>query len=138
MISCKPNIIKTGIFVVVLSAFSFLNSSAQDGKALFNAKCASCHQLAKDATGPKLGGILDKEPYNGDVKKIYHWLRNVNTLIKTEPHYKELFARFTTPMTQFPESAITDKEIDAMKPGQKIFVWVMIAEGGHYERLADA
>ncbi|MCW3117272.1 MAG: c-type cytochrome [Chitinophagaceae bacterium] len=114
MIPCKPNVIKTGFFLVILTVFSFLISPAQDGKALFNAKCASCHQLNKDATGPMLGGILDKEPYSGDVKKVYHWLRNVNTLIASDPHYKELFARFGSPMTQFPESAISDKEIDAI------------------------
>jgi len=114
MIPCKPDFIKTGFFVVVLTIFSFINSTAQDGRALFNAKCASCHQLNKDGTGPMLGGILDKEPYNGDVKKIYHWLRNVNTLLKSDPHYKDLQARFGSVMTQFPESAISDQEIDAI------------------------
>lgn len=114
MIPCKPKAIIKGLFVVVLTAISFTYSHAQDGKALFNGKCASCHQLDKDATGPMLRGILDKEPYNGDVKKLAHWLRNVNTLVSSDPHYKELKNRFGSLMTQFPESAVNDKEVEAI------------------------
>jgi len=115
MIPCKPIARKTVLFIFSLLVFSIFNNvSAQDGKALFMSKCASCHQLDKDATGPMLRGIIDKAPYEGDVTKISHWLRNVNSLVASDPHYSDLKTKFGSLMTQFPESAITDKEIEAI------------------------
>ncbi|MBK5272978.1 MAG: c-type cytochrome [Bacteroidia bacterium] len=114
MIVRKPLAQKLTLFVLSFFVFSVIKISAQDGKALFMSKCASCHQLDKDATGPMLRGILDKDPYNGDVTKIYHWLRNVNSMVSTDPYYMDLKAKFGSLMTQFPESAISDKEIEAI------------------------
>jgi cytochrome c551/c552 len=51
MIPCKPAGQRLIILFLSLFVFSIVNISAQDGKALFNSKCASCHQLDKDATG---------------------------------------------------------------------------------------
>jgi len=100
------------LFSFFLFIFSVINVSAQDGKALFMAKCASCHQLDKDATGPKLRGILEKDPYNGDKNKIHQWVRNVNTMVSADPHYVDLKTKFGSLMTQFPESALPDKDLD--------------------------
>ena len=94
--------------------FSTIKISAQDGKALFINKCASCHNVFKDLLGPKLGGVFNQDPYNGDITKIYHWIRNVNSLVGSDPHYKDLKARFNSVMTQFPESAISNADIDAI------------------------
>ena len=102
------------LFSISLFVFSVINVSAQDGKALFMAKCASCHQVAKDATGPKLGGVLDRDPYSGDMTKIHRWVRNVNTLVSTDPYYISLKNKFGSLMTQFPESALPDKDLDAI------------------------
>ncbi|MES1220553.1 MAG: c-type cytochrome [Bacteroidota bacterium] len=115
MIPCKPIERKLLLFILSFFIFSIFNSvSAQDGKALFMSKCASCHQLDKDATGPMLRGIIDKPPYNGDVNLVIHWLRNVNSLVTSDPHYADLKTKFGSLMTQFPESAISDKEIEAI------------------------
>src|SRR5882724_10049719 len=89
MILCKPRVRKITLLAILIFCFSAIKISAQDGKALFISKCASCHQVFKDATGPILGGVLNRDPYNGDITKIYHWIRNVITLVDTDPHYKD-------------------------------------------------
>jgi cytochrome c551/c552 len=105
---------KVSLLVLSFLVFSATKISAQDGKALFVSKCASCHQVFNDATGPKLGGVINQAPYNGDMSKMYNWIRNTGTLVETDPHYKELMARFKTLMTPFPESALSNADIDAI------------------------
>ncbi len=114
MIPCKLTGQRLTILFLSLFVFSVVNISAQDGKALFNSKCASCHQLDKNVTGPMLRGILDKDPYNGDTKKIHQWVRNVNTMIASDPHYTALKATFGSVMTQFDETTLPDKDLDAI------------------------
>jgi cytochrome c2 len=81
--------------------FLFQKSLRKDGRQLFNNNCASCHSLTKDMTGPKLGGVLDKEPYSGDVKKSSSLGHNADKLTNTDPYYKGLKAQFGTQMTCF-------------------------------------
>jgi mono/diheme cytochrome c family protein len=115
MIPCKP--IGQRLTLILLSFFvlSIVNVSAQDvaaGKALFMGKCASCHNPLKDATGPKLGGVLDKERYGGDVKKTYNWIRNSSTLINSDPYYQGLKKQWGSVMTAFPD--LKDEEINSI------------------------
>lgn len=114
MIPCKLTGKRLSILFFFLFIFSIVNVSAQDGKVLFMSKCASCHQLDKDMTGPKLRGIIDQEPYNGDINKIYHWIRNVASLLKTDQHYMDLKKRFGSEMLPFAESSLSNAEIDAI------------------------
>src|SRR5262249_16284534 len=90
MIPCNPINRKIVLTVFALALFSFFKISAQDGRQLFNNNCAACHSLTKDLTGPKLGGVLDRDPYNGDVSKIVHWVQSTNKLTITDPYYKDL------------------------------------------------
>ena len=46
---------------LALFALSNIQLVAQDGKVLFNTKCASCHNVFKHTTGPALGGFQEKE-----------------------------------------------------------------------------
>ena len=114
MTLCKSAIRRIRLFAFLFFGFSVIKTSAQDGKALFISKCASCHNVFKDGTGPKLGGVLNQDPYNGDITKIYRWIRNVNSLVETDQHYKDLKARYNSIMTQFPESALSNSDIDAI------------------------
>ena len=114
MIPCKLTGQRLSILSFFFFIFSIANVSAQDGKALFMSKCASCHQLDKDGTGPMLRGIIEKDPYNGDITKIYNWLRNVGTLLKTDQYYIDLKKKFGSEMLPFPESSLSNAEIDAI------------------------
>ena len=59
--------------LAVLSLFftfvSIINISAQDGAAIFRARCASCHIMGKDATGPNLVGALDR--WGGNTSQMH-------------------------------------------------------------------
>lgn len=113
MISCKPIVQRLTLVFLILFVFFATKSFAQDGKALFQSKCASCHNPIKDLTGPKLAGVVNSEYYGGDMKKIYQWMYNVNALI-AEPHYADLKARFGSVMTQFDPISLPEKDIDAI------------------------
>jgi cytochrome c551/c552 len=114
MISCKPITQKLTLALLIFFSFSGIKIFAQDGKALFQSKCASCHNVFKDVTGPKLGGAIDKEYYGGDMKKIYNWIYNVNTLINADPYYTGLKNQFGSVMTQFERNSLPEKDIDAI------------------------
>ena len=111
MIQCKP-ISRKFALIIFLSLFSLIKISAQNGQQLFNSNCASCHSPTKDLTGPKLGGVLEKDPYNGDVNKIVHWVQNVDKMLASDPYYKGLMAKYGARMTQF--ANLSDKEIAAI------------------------
>ena len=111
MISFKLTFKKPVFFLFLFLVFSWINSSAQDGKALYQQNCASCHLIDRDLTGPLLGTVLDRDPYNGDMSKIIHWVQNVNTLLKTDPYYKGLQAKYGATMSQL---SLSDKEITAI------------------------
>jgi cytochrome c551/c552 len=99
---------------VVLFVFSlFCGSSllAQDGKALFQANCASCHALNKKLTGPALAGLEERGPW-ADRKKLYAWIRNPAGFAKTDAYAAGLIKEYGVLMTAFP--SLSDAEIDAV------------------------
>jgi cytochrome c551/c552 len=111
MIPCKPTNSKLAFIILLLGFFS-LQVAAQDGKQLFNTKCAACHNPDKDMVGPKLKGVKAQEPYNGDIAVLTNWVRNADKLLKTDPYYKGLLAKYGTAMTPFPE--LTEKDVEAI------------------------
>ncbi|MBK9959253.1 MAG: c-type cytochrome [Chitinophagaceae bacterium] len=64
MIPCKSIGKRLSFLFLSLFAISIINSSAQGdaaaGKALFLGKCAACHNVFKDMTGPALGGLEER------------------------------------------------------------------------------
>jgi cytochrome c1 len=88
-----------------------LSASALKGKNLFLSNCASCHNIFKDATGPKLNGVIENEQWS-DRKQLYKWIRNPEAFMKNDPYTKELKERFGSIMTAFPN--LTDEEIDSI------------------------
>jgi cytochrome c2 len=85
--------------------------SAQDGKALFSANCASCHQVHKPSTGPALAGV---EGRWSSKENLYSWIRNSAAFLKTGDKYaNDLYNTWNkTAMNQFPN--LTNEEIDAI------------------------
>ncbi len=100
------------LFLVFVSLFIANNSFAQDGKALFQTNCASCHAVNKKLTGPALAGVEDRGPWS-DRKKLYAWIHNPAGFAKTEPYAANLIKEFNgILMTGFP--GLSEKEIDAI------------------------
>ena len=132
MIPCKPTRQRLTLLTVLFFVFSSINiAKAQDGKALFMSKCASCHALDKDLAGPKLRGIMDQEPYNGDFAKLSHWVRNVNKLVATDKHYMDLKAKFGgSVMIEFSVDALPEKDLEAIMKYTSTPVAAPVTPGG--------
>ncbi len=84
---------------------------AQDGKALFQSNCASCHNPIKVLTGPALKGVTERVT---DKKLLHDWIKNNQKVLASgNPYFTNLYNQFNkTPMNVFP--TITDGEIDAI------------------------
>ncbi len=97
------------IFVAFFSIAQM--AQAQDGKALFNAKCASCHAIDKQLVGPALKGVEDRWD---DKKMLYEWVRNSAAVIKKGyPRAVAVYNEYNkVQMTAFPE--LKDQDIDAI------------------------
>jgi cytochrome c2 len=88
------------------------NNNIAKGKALFMGKCASCHSIFKNSTGPSLIGFEERGPWT-DRKSIYAWIRNPSAFMKINKYARDLRDQYGgTMMTAFPD--ITDAEIDAI------------------------
>jgi mono/diheme cytochrome c family protein len=110
----KPNLLSRPAFLLLFLFLTLLNGmhlQAQDGKALFQTNCASCHALNKKLTGPALAGLEERGPWS-DRKKLYAWIRNPAGFAKTEPYAASLIKEYGVLMTGF--NALTDAEIDAI------------------------
>jgi cytochrome c551/c552 len=97
------------VLMVSLSLTSLVQ--AQDGKALFNQKCASCHAIDKNLVGPALKGVEDRWD---DKAMLYDWVRNSAAVIKKGyPRAVAVYNEFNkVQMTAFPE--LKNEDIDAI------------------------
>jgi cytochrome c551/c552 len=97
------------VLLVIMS--QSLTLQAQDGKALFNNKCASCHAIDKKLVGPALKGVEDRWD---DKAMLYDWVRNSAAVIKKGyPRAVEVYNEYNkVQMTAFPE--LKDADIDAI------------------------
>lgn len=104
------------LLLVTFFIFSFSKINAQDanaaGKAVFLAKCASCHTMGNDgATGPNLQGVVSR--WDDDKGRVKKWILNYSALAKTDKHAADVAASRPAVMQIF-EGQITDGELDAV------------------------
>ena len=83
----------------------------EKGHQLFQANCASCHHIMKDATGPVLKGTRNRIPSK---QWLYDWMENPAKVIASkEPYAVALFEKWNkTQMTAFPN--LSHDDIDAI------------------------
>lgn len=107
------SVVRNIFSVLVLGSFlmSPLSNKAQDGKQLFNQKCASCHAIDKKLVGPALKGVEDRWP---EKAQLYAWIRNSSAVVKSGyPRAVEVYTEYNkVQMTAFPE--LKDADIDAI------------------------
>ncbi len=108
-------IFRKNLIACFLVFFVLFNTQlvAQDGKVLFNTKCASCHNVFKSTTGPALGGFQEKE--NGkwaDTKELLKWVKNPAAYMANDAYTAGLKAQFGSVMSSF--SDITENELVAI------------------------
>ena len=100
------------LLLVTFFVFSFSKIDAQDGKAIFIAKCASCHTMGKDATGPNLHGVLDR--WGGNKDDIKSWILNYNNPLKAGKEEAQKVINFSNTSMQIFEGQIKPAELDAV------------------------
>lgn len=103
------------------------------GDALFKAKCATCHQVFKDGTGPKLFGARAK--WEGDgapAEAIFQWVNNWEVAVAKYPYAAQVSSWSPTAMSTFPD--LTQEQITS------IFDWVdsQVEDAGTGAATADA
>ena len=86
---------------------------AQDGEGLFKAKCATCHSLKKNSTGPMLQGVKQKWADADEADMLYEWVKNSDVLISTgKSTMAAAIEGFS--VTAMPAQQVTNEEVDAI------------------------
>ena len=112
MIPCKPIGQRlTFLLLSFLIVLSINTISAQDGKALFQGKCASCHNPLKEGTGPALAGLEDRHKW-ADHNELLKWVQNPSEYMASDPYTQGLKTKYGSMMSGFPD--LTIKDIDAI------------------------
>ena len=126
------------VFTLVLAATLSLYAgpTAEAGKELFIANCASCHNknMKDNLTGPALGGV--EERWSAYPRKdLYAWIRNSQASIASgQPRAVELWAKWKpTLMNNF--TALTDEQIEStiLYINQEYTKKPVVANGGTTE-----
>lgn len=104
-------IFKKIVAVSSVLLFVFITSvTAQDGKALFSANCASCHKMDKVVVGPALQGVAERW---GDDSHLHSWIKNWQKEVATGfPYAVKIQEYDKSAMTVF--SGLADADIDAI------------------------
>lgn len=87
-----------------------MSVTAQDiaaGKAIFNSKCAACHNVLKDGTGPALAGIEERHKW-ADHKELLAWINNPASYMAKDPYTQGLKAKYGSMMTGFADVTLAD------------------------------
>ena len=84
----------------------------ENGRALFQMNCSSCHNLEKEMTGPALKGALAR--WKNDTTNVKSFIRNSSAYIKKgDPYTTALFQKYNkTTMTPF--THLSEADLDAI------------------------
>lgn len=88
-----------------------VSASAQDGKALFENNCKSCHGIDVGLTGPALRGVQERVP---DQKLLYAWIKNNQAVLASgNKYFNDLYVQWNkTAMNTF--TGLADADIAAI------------------------
>lgn len=102
----KFTIQKALIALMLFFSFSIVKADTENGKKLFNGRCASCHAVDKKVVGPALAGIETRR----DEAWLIKWIRNSSEVIKSGDAYAvKLFNEYNkSVMTAFPDLSDND------------------------------
>ena len=105
--------------LVLLLTFSLSSSllaepNLDEGKALFKANCAQCHNknMKDKLTGPALGGV--QERWEGREELLYAWIKNSQAVIASGDEYANaIYAEYNkSVMNAFPN--LTDEQMESI------------------------
>ena len=98
---------------IVFSFFLF-QFTAQDGEKLFKANCASCHNPVKNATGPKMQGVLQKWQDAGEGDLIYEWVKNPSQLYNSGKSKMAKAIWDWSPTAMTPQGHLSKEDIESI------------------------
>ncbi|MEI8279807.1 MAG: cytochrome c [Bacteroidota bacterium] len=103
------------------SGTNTVSGSTSPGKSLFTSKCAVCHSLKNDRTGPKLEGAIAR--WNNDTVKLRAYIKNSQEFVRNgDPYVTALFKKWNSiAMQTFPDmsDAQVNDIIDYIAKGQE-------------------
>jgi cytochrome c2 len=83
------------------------------GKKLFESKCATCHKIGENSTGPDLRGVRNKWMRAGEPKEmLYTFVRDWSLACEQSVYAKKIASWSPTAPTKFTE--LTDCEIESV------------------------
>lgn len=101
------------LFAFLCVTFFIQHTLFAQGEALFKSKCASCHQIHKNGTGPMLSGARQRWADAGEADLIVKWVQN-NAALRASGASKRAAAVFKeyagAQMTVF--SDLTDDQVN--------------------------
>ena len=106
----KFSTIQIVLFIVALVSTTLF---AQDGEALFKAKCNTCHLVDKASTGPILKGVKQKWTDAGETEMLYEWVKNSTGLIAGGKSKMANEIKGFSPM-EMTAQTVSNEEIDAI------------------------
>ena len=90
--------------------FNIDNSENQPD--VYKRKCSACHFIQRDATGPKLSGILNKIP---NEKWFELFIKNEDSLLKNNDKYTIKISKFSEIKNVHNFDEITKEELNELK-----------------------
>lgn len=76
---------------------------AEEGKAIFDAKCAACHKMEERYVGPALGGVTERR----SPAYLMNMILNPDGMYTKHPEARKLLAEY---MSQMPNLGVTQEE----------------------------
>src|SRR5690554_235527 len=99
--------LKKSILLSILTIGLSIVANGQDGKELYETKCAVCHILGKDATGPNLVGV--KAKWESERENLYEWVIDPGKLIASGKSERALVAEQFSPAPILPQDLTLDE-----------------------------
>ncbi|MGH7754731.1 MAG: c-type cytochrome [Vulcanimicrobiaceae bacterium] len=98
-----------GAVFMLLGAYGALPARADDGGAIFSAKCAACHTIGRGKTvGPDLKGITSTVPH----AFLVQWIESPSALVKAgNPMATSLVKQYPL---QMPDLGLSSADVDAV------------------------
>ncbi len=103
------------------SGQAYAEGNADNGKALFQNNCASCHHPVNRVTGPALKGAQERWAEAGEADLLYDWVKNAPALIASGKSKRAKDMEGFDPSAMTPQ-ALSDQEIDDVFAYVEIFV----------------
>tara|TARA_B110000483_G_scaffold25834_1_gene30760 strand:- start:1576 stop:2934 length:1359 start_codon:yes stop_codon:yes gene_type:complete len=102
------------ITLTLVLAFTAFSSFSQEGEKLFKANCASCHNPVKNATGPKMQGVLQKWTDAGEEELIYQWVSNPSKLYNSGKSKMAKAIWDWSPTAMTPQGHLSREEVESI------------------------